>query len=128
MHICQRPVRMGAAYDIFVGTALGVGLIMILNLIKFIVGRGEGFKMPEPLKIKVGFITEETLKTYDGYDITKPLLIAVRGKLYDVGKDRDKYGPGRPCLGSFATNYLDAQRCMQSLRPRCLQLYLQQLQ
>jgi membrane-associated progesterone receptor component len=88
-------VRMGAAYELLVGTALGVGIIVVLNLIKFILHRGEALKLPAPLKIKIGFITEETLKTYAGYDITKPLLIAVRGKLYDVGKSRDKYGPGR---------------------------------
>lgn len=87
---------MGAAYDIFVGTALGVGIIVVLNLIKYIFNRGDLLKLPEPLKINVGLITEETLKTYAGYDITKPLLIAVRGKLYDVGKDREKYGPGTP--------------------------------
>jgi hypothetical protein len=84
---------MGAAYDILVGTALGVGLILVFNLLRFFFGPANPFKMPPPQKVNVGLITEETLKTYAGYDITKPLLVAVRGKLYDVGKDRDVYGP-----------------------------------
>jgi membrane-associated progesterone receptor component len=37
----------------------------------------------------------------DGGDPTKPLLIAIRGFVYDVGRGRDFYGPGGP-YGMFA--------------------------
>jgi hypothetical protein len=85
---------MGAAlHDLLLGIALGVGLILGFTLLRFIFGPGNPFVMPPPQKVNVGQITEETLKTYAGYDITKPLLVAVRGRLYDVGKDRDVYGP-----------------------------------
>jgi membrane-associated progesterone receptor component len=33
---------------------------------------------------------------YDGSDSTKPLLLAIRGQVYDVTRGRDFYGPGGP--------------------------------
>lgn len=41
------------------------------------------------------------LTQYDGSDLTKPLLVAIRGQVYDVGRGRDFYGPGGP-YGMFA--------------------------
>jgi membrane-associated progesterone receptor component len=41
------------------------------------------------------------LSEYDGSDPTKPLLIAIRGQVYDVTRGRDFYGPGGP-YGMFA--------------------------
>ena len=43
----------------------------------------------------------DELRRYDGSDPTKPLLLAVRGHVYDVGRGRDFYGPGGP-YGMFA--------------------------
>ena len=43
------------------------------------------------------------LSEYDGSDPTKPLLLAIRGYVYDVGRGRDFYGPGGP-YGMFAGN------------------------
>lgn len=51
---------------------------------------------PEPLaKFNVGSITLETLLLYSGYDYSKPILVAVKGKVYDVTKAADQYAPGR---------------------------------
>ena len=36
------------------------------------------------------------LAQYDGSDPRKPLLLAIRGEVYDVGRGRDFYGPGGP--------------------------------
>jgi membrane-associated progesterone receptor component len=36
------------------------------------------------------------LSEFDGSDPAKPLLIAVRGHVYDVSRGRDFYGPGGP--------------------------------
>jgi membrane-associated progesterone receptor component len=36
------------------------------------------------------------LAGYDGSDPAKPLLIAIRGYVYDVTHGRDYYGPGGP--------------------------------
>lgn len=41
------------------------------------------------------------LGDYDGSDPSKPLLVAIRGYVYDVGRGRDFYGPGGP-YGMFA--------------------------
>jgi membrane-associated progesterone receptor component len=41
------------------------------------------------------------LAGYDGSDPEKPLLLAIRGQVYDVGRGRDFYGPGGP-YGMFA--------------------------
>ena len=41
------------------------------------------------------------LSEYDGSDPGKPLLLAIRGQVYDVGRGRDFYGPGGP-YGMFA--------------------------
>ena len=41
------------------------------------------------------------LGSFDGSDPSRPLLIAVRGEVYDVGRGRSFYGPGGP-YGMFA--------------------------
>ena len=41
------------------------------------------------------------LARYDGSDRGQPLLLAIRGHVYDVGRGRDFYGPGGP-YGIFA--------------------------
>ncbi|MGB8332784.1 MAG: cytochrome b5-like heme/steroid binding domain-containing protein [Polyangiales bacterium] len=41
------------------------------------------------------------LARYDGSDSSKPLLLAIRGQVYDVTRGRDFYGPGGP-YGMFA--------------------------
>ncbi len=41
------------------------------------------------------------LGDYDGSDPTKPLLVAIRGYVYDVTRGRSFYGPGGP-YGMFA--------------------------
>lgn len=39
-------------------------------------------------------LTLQQLAAYDGSDASKPLYIAVRGKIYDVSAGRSFYGPG----------------------------------
>ncbi|XP_021739255.1 probable steroid-binding protein 3 [Chenopodium quinoa] len=48
--------------------------------------------------VQLGEVTEEQLKEYDGSDPKKPLLMAIKGNIYDVSKGRIFYGPG----GSYA--------------------------
>jgi membrane-associated progesterone receptor component len=47
-------------------------------------------------------IGEEELKQYDGSDPTKPLLMAIKGKIYDVTESRSifytKYIPQHACM------------------------------
>lgn len=44
----------------------------------------------QPLKppVQLGEVTEEELKAYDGSDPEKPLLMAIKGQIYDVSQGR----------------------------------------
>ncbi|KAI3712547.1 hypothetical protein L1987_71105 [Smallanthus sonchifolius] len=46
--------------------------------------------------VQLGEISEEDLKAYDGNDPQKPLLMAIKGQIYDVSQSRMFYGPGGP--------------------------------
>ncbi|KAF8007134.1 hypothetical protein BT93_K1208 [Corymbia citriodora subsp. variegata] len=48
--------------------------------------------------VQLGDVTEEQLRAYDGSDPSKPLLMAIKGHIYDVSRSRMFYGPG----GSYA--------------------------
>mmetsp|Transcript_28129 Transcript_28129/g.71726 ORF Transcript_28129/g.71726 Transcript_28129/m.71726 type:complete len:237 (-) Transcript_28129:118-828(-) len=50
----------------------------------------------EPRKFHLGDITLDALITYCGYDYSKPILLAIKGKVYDVTKAAAKFGPGKP--------------------------------
>lgn len=43
---------------------------------------------PLPPPVQLGEVTEEELKTYDGADPKKPLLMAIKGQIYDVSQSR----------------------------------------
>ncbi|GMN44625.1 hypothetical protein TIFTF001_013816 [Ficus carica] len=51
---------------------------------------------PLPPPVQLGEITEDELKKYDGADPEKPLLMAIKGQIYDVSQSRVFYGPGGP--------------------------------
>ncbi|XP_057508731.1 membrane steroid-binding protein 2-like [Actinidia eriantha] len=51
---------------------------------------------PLPPPVQVGEISEVELKAYDGSDSNKPLLMAIKGQIYDVSQSRMFYGPGGP--------------------------------
>ncbi|KAJ9553088.1 hypothetical protein OSB04_017133 [Centaurea solstitialis] len=51
---------------------------------------------PLPPPVQLGEISEEELKSYDGNDPKKPLLMAIKGQIYDVSQSRMFYGPGGP--------------------------------
>lgn len=52
-------------------------------------------RAPLPVAEKRDYARSE-IAAYDGSDPTKPLLIIVRGKVYDVTRGRSFYGPGGP--------------------------------
>lgn len=41
-------------------------------------------------------LTAEQLAQHDGSDLSKPLYVSVRGKVYDMSAGRSFYGPGGP--------------------------------
>ncbi|XP_074561811.1 membrane steroid-binding protein 1-like [Curcuma longa] len=51
---------------------------------------------PLPPPLQLGEVTEEELRVYDGSDPKKPLLMAIKGQIYDVTQSRMFYGPGGP--------------------------------
>lgn len=46
--------------------------------------------------VQIGEVTIDELKAYDGSDPKKPLLMAIKGNIYDVSRSRMFYGPGGP--------------------------------
>ncbi|XP_051138153.1 membrane steroid-binding protein 2-like [Andrographis paniculata] len=59
-------------------------------------GEEEEQSVPLPPPVEVGEITGEELKQYDGTDPNKPLLMAIKGQIYDISQSRMFYGPGGP--------------------------------
>ncbi|WZN60718.1 cytochrome b5-like steroid-binding protein [Chloropicon roscoffensis] len=51
---------------------------------------------PEAKPSHHGNLTKEELKEYTGKDSSKPLLVAINGKIYDVTSGSDFYGPEGP--------------------------------
>lgn len=51
---------------------------------------------PLPPPVQIGEVSEQELAAYDGTDPKKPLLMAIKGQIYDVSQSRMFYGPGGP--------------------------------
>lgn len=63
-------------------------------------GKKEAPRAPLPQAEERDYSLSE-LSGFDGSDSSKPLLIGIRGHVYDVTRGRDFYGPGGP-YGMFA--------------------------
>ncbi|KAJ6688730.1 MEMBRANE-ASSOCIATED PROGESTERONE RECEPTOR COMPONENT-RELATED, partial [Salix koriyanagi] len=46
---------------------------------------------PLPPPVQLGEVTEEELQQYDGTDSKKPLLMAIKGQIYDVSQSSDGF-------------------------------------
>lgn len=57
-------------------------------------------KIPAPVAERRDYTADE-LRQYDGTDPSKPILLAARGRIFDVTRARSFYGPGGP-YGVFA--------------------------
>ncbi|KDR67877.1 hypothetical protein GALMADRAFT_257777 [Galerina marginata CBS 339.88] len=60
--------------------------------------------------------TTEELKQYDGTDASKPILVAIKGTIFDVSSKKDVYGPGRS-YSIFAGKDGSRGLGMSSLKP-----------
>ncbi|KXZ48212.1 hypothetical protein GPECTOR_29g118 [Gonium pectorale] len=87
---------------------------------------------PAPEKYQLGDVTVETLRLYNGYDWSKPPLVAVKGKVYDVSNKYELYGPGKPknayagreVARALALDYLEEKDLgadLEGLTPKQLQ-------
>ena len=64
---------------------------------------------PLPPPVQLGEITEEELKQYDGTDSKKPLLMVIKGQIYDVSQSRFK--AANFLLGFFSNFFLGLRMC-----------------
>jgi membrane-associated progesterone receptor component len=64
-------------------------------------------------------LTPEQLLSFNGSDPSQPLLLAIRGRIYDVSSGRDFYGPGgaynvfagRECARALAIMKVALEEC-----------------
>ena len=64
-------------------------------------GEGRAFG-PLPPPVQLGEVTEEELRAYDGSDPKKPLLMAIKGQIYDVTQSRYTRSSLLPTLQGFS--------------------------
>lgn len=72
-----------------------------------------------PETVQLGDVTEHELRAYDGSDPNKPLLMAIKGKIYDVSRSRMFYGPGGP-YAMFVGRDASRALALMSFDPRDL--------
>ncbi|KZV48777.1 hypothetical protein F511_17073 [Dorcoceras hygrometricum] len=81
------------------------------------VKRENEFVLREP--VQMGDVTEAELRAYDGSDPNKPLLMAIKGQIYDVSRSRMFYGPGGP-YALFAGRDASRALALMSFEPKDL--------
>ncbi|XP_062168228.1 membrane steroid-binding protein 2-like [Alnus glutinosa] len=81
-------------------------------------------KDAQPLQL--GEVTEHQLKAYDGSDPNKPILMAIKGQIYDVSSSRMFYGRGGP-YAMFAGRDASRALALLSFKPQDLNGNLQGL-
>lgn len=80
----------------FTVVALGLAIYYVFSVMfggssdHHVQPRSSSFEESEPLPppVQLGEVTEEELKAYDGNDPKKPLLMAIKGQIYDVSQSR----------------------------------------
>jgi membrane-associated progesterone receptor component len=72
---------------------------------------------PKPLpRAEMRDYTAEELATFDGRDPERPILLAIRGTIYDVTRGRSFYGPSGP-YAAFAGKDCARALALDSLEP-----------
>ncbi|KAG7962196.1 hypothetical protein I3843_09G053300 [Carya illinoinensis] len=67
--------------------------------------------------VQLGDMTEQQLRAYNGSDSNKPILMAIKGQIYDVSSSRMFYGPGGP-YGMFAGREASRALALLSFNPQ----------
>ncbi|KAF5474325.1 hypothetical protein F2P56_006234 [Juglans regia] len=67
--------------------------------------------------VQLGDMTEQQLRAYSGSDSNKPILMAIKGQIYDVSSSRMFYGPGGP-YGMFAGREASRALALLSFNPQ----------
>ena len=73
-------------------TALAVflGTLIVMTL----KGMWDASRPIKASALQLGDIIPSELANYDGQDPFRPILVSLRGKLYDVSSAKEMYGPG----------------------------------
>ncbi|XP_058186776.1 membrane steroid-binding protein 2-like [Rhododendron vialii] len=82
------------------------------------VKKANEYALREPVQLGEN-VTEEQLRAYDGSDPEKPLLMAIKGQIYDVSRSRMFYGPGGP-YALFAGRDASRALALMSFDPKDL--------
>lgn len=94
------PVAFFTILSLMVGVYLFVSGFFVSPAAEAVVAPSKGSVSPEPAippePVQIGEVTIEELRAYDGSDPKKPLLMAIKGNIYDVSRSRMFYGPGGP--------------------------------
>eukprot|EP00741_Cyanophora_paradoxa_P022394 tig00021463_g21620.t1 len=107
---------------------IGGGILLVFMLVKKLRGDGGASRVaaagpqpppPPPQPVELRDFTPEELLEFDGRDESKPLYLAIKGRVYDVTKGKQFYGPGGPyakfagrdCSRALAKSSLDAADC-----------------
>lgn len=75
-------------------TVLAVVTVWIIAIRGDRLARAKVIDLDAP--VQCGDITAEHLARFNGTDPFLPLYLAIQGRVYDVSKGRDFYGPGTP--------------------------------
>ena len=96
-------------------TVLGIAIVAVgWAITSFVVGKSsQSGLLPDKSEW-----AEEDLKEFDGSDSSKPILMGINGKVYDVSKGREYYGKdggyrnlaGRDATRLLAKNLLDPKK------------------
>ncbi|KAJ8765900.1 hypothetical protein K2173_020416 [Erythroxylum novogranatense] len=86
----------------------------------------EDFKKTPREPVNMGNVTEQELRAYDGSDPNKPILVAIKGQIYDVSDSRMLYGPGGP-YAMFAGREVSRAFALLSFNPRDFNANLEDL-
>lgn len=82
---------------VVIAGAVAIGTCFVFSWLKFGKVGGPAAEDPPPQTSKVsGEFTVEELAAYDGKDPSKPILIGVKGRIFDMTQGADFYGPGGP--------------------------------
>lgn len=79
----------------WIHTGVLVGIVLVGFSIYVSLGTVRKLANEPHTHFQIGPITVETLAQYCGYDFTKPILVAIKGKVYDVTKAAEDFGPGK---------------------------------
>ncbi|XP_054788324.1 probable steroid-binding protein 3 [Prosopis cineraria] len=76
----------------------------------------DGVNVDAPEPVQMGEMTDQELRTYNGSDPNKPILVSIRSQIYDVSAGRNFYGPGGP-YAMFAGKECSRALALLSFKP-----------